>query len=161
MKRILTLIAILVLTTTLGMAQEKYTQPGISGRISITGPHLGMELATSQKSSIYAGFWTGINFESEFYFTPEFTVEPRYYFNLDSRAARGKRIDNFSAWFLSFPLTMQFPEMRFNLGPAIGFQRTLGRMWYFNIRMGPALSYYDDAFHTGSVSNLSFGLLLK
>ena len=76
--------------------------PSVIARISLISPKIIAEFAPSDVFTLTTGFWVRASFYSEnpqgdlVYqprFSPSITLEPKYYFNLEQRAARGKRTD--------------------------------------------------------------------
>ena len=64
---------------------------------------------------------------------PKFTIEPRHYINMDRRIETGKRTENYSGFYLGFPITLthyKYNSGKFTsveLGPGIGFQYSFGK----------------------------------
>lgn len=86
-------------------------------------------------------------------FVPTITVEPRWYFNLNRRVSKGKRIDGNSGTFLSLKTTYhpdwflianeQKNSFRFisdlTVIPTIGIRRNIGK--HFNYETGFGIGY--------------------
>jgi len=148
----------------------KPESPSVIGRISLISPKLIAEIAPSDHFTLTTGFWIRASFwtkdvtgESVYHpmVSPTFTFEPRYYFNLESREARGKRTDYYSGWYLGFPFNIEFPDLRYSFGGTIGFQRTLGNRWYWNISFGPGITYANSYFHLDGAGDLGLGIILN
>lgn len=144
--------------------------PSTIFRLSLVTPKLIAEFAPSDNFTLITGFWIRSSFwhtnssgEVNYspHFSPSFTFEPRYYFNLDERQEKGKRTDYYSGWFIGIPFNIEFPDLRYAIGGTIGFQRTLGKRWYWHISFGPGINYYDSHFHLDGAGNLGLGIILN
>lgn len=144
--------------------------PSVIGRISLVTPKLIAEIAPADFFTLTAGFWlhTSLWTENEsnqrIYnpsFSPSFTFEPRYYFNLADRHRKGKRTDYYSGWFIAMPFSIRFPDLRYTLGGTIGFQCTMGKRWYWNFGIGPGFNYYDSRFHFEGAGDVGLGIILN
>jgi len=139
-------------------------------RISLISPALVAEIAPADFFTLSVGFWLKTSLWTDNQWgdpvyspsiSPSFTFEPRYYFNLADRQAKGKRTDYYSGWYIGMPFVIQFPELRYGLGGTIGFQYTMGKRWYWNFGIGPGFNYYDSRFHFDGAGNLSLGIILN
>ena len=144
--------------------------PMVIARISLVSPKLIAEIAPSDYFTLTTGFWLKSSFwttteygERVYHpvFSPSFTIEPRYYFNLEDRQAKGKRTDYYSGWYLGIPFNIEFPDFRYSIGGTIGFQRTLGKRWYWNISIGPGFTYADSHFHLSGAGDFGLGIILN
>jgi len=143
--------------------------PSFVGRISLISPKLIGEIAPSENFTLSLGFWLKTSFwdyeewgpASGAYVSPSFTVEPRYYFNLQDRFHKGKRTRYYSGWFVSLPFNIEFPDLRYSMGGAIGFQYTMGRRWYWNISFGPGVTYHDSRFYMSGAGDFGLGIILN
>jgi hypothetical protein len=144
--------------------------PSTIFRLSLLSPSFIAEFAPTDQFTVSTGFWISTDFfefsspDETFFlpaFTPSFTVEPRYYFNLESRKAQGKRTDYYSGWFVAAPFHLEIPDLRYSLGGVIGFQRTLGKRGYWNISMGPRLIFEDSRFRYDGDLDLGLGIILN
>jgi len=174
MKRTICLILISSFFTAI-QAQEP--EGGITGdpspviaRISLVAPKLIAEIAPSENFTLTAGFWLRASLyetdaRGELVYrpsvSPSITLEPRYYFNLDERAKKGRRTDFYSGWYVGIPFSMQFPDLRYTLGTVVGFQRTLGKRWYWNISFGPGITYGDNRFYLDGAGDFGLGIILN
>ena len=144
--------------------------PFIIGRISFIAPKLVMEIAPSEKFTLTTGF----SFRASFYhedsqgnriydpsFSPSFSFEPRYYFNLDDRRSKGKRTEYYSGWYIGVPFNIEFPDLRFLFGADIGFQSIFGKRWFWNFSVGPGFAFYDARYHFTGVGEFGFGIILN
>ena len=102
--------------------------PSVIGRISLVTPKLIAEIAPSEYFTLTAGFWLKTSFWdfdesgqslSQPFVSPSFTLEPRYYFNLEDRKEKGKPIRYYSGWYISLPFNIEFPDFRYSRGGAM------------------------------------------
>lgn len=144
--------------------------PSVIARLSLVSPKLIAEIAPVDHFTLTAGFWIRAslyrqNAEGKTVYhpsvSPSITLEPRYYFNLEQRAAKGKRIDYYSGWYLGLPFILEFPDIRFTMGGVIGFQRTLGRRWYWHISFGPGITYSESRFFLDGAGDVGLGIILN
>lgn len=143
--------------------------PSFIGRISLVSPKLIAEIAPSENFTLSVGFWlkTSIwDYEEQTpsrhpYVTPSFTLEPRYFFNLQDRFDRGKPTRYYSGWYLGFPFNIEFPDLRYSMGGTIGFQGIMGRRWYWNISFGPGITYLDSRFYFSGAGDFALGIILN
>jgi hypothetical protein len=174
MKQILiTLFSVLIILPLQAQDESsslKSGSPMVIGRLSLISPKLIAEIAPSDQFTLTTGFWMRASFwttnsaGNPVYrplVSPSFTVEPRYYFNLEDRRAKGKRTDYFSGWYLGVPFNIEFPDLRYSIGGTIGFQCTMGKRWYWNISTGPGLTFADSRFHLDGVGDFGLGLILN
>ena len=174
MKRIiLTLFSVIIIVPL--QAQETPLKinpepPSTIVRISLVSPKLIVEFAPAGQFTLTTGFWMRADFwhtnaSGESYYSPtispSFTVEPRYYFNLEDRHEKGKRTDYYSGWYIGIPFNIEFPNLRYAIGGTIGFQRTLGKRWYWNFSVGPGFIYADSRFHLDGAGNIGLGIILN
>lgn len=174
MKRILLTLFSVIIIVSLKAQEAPFKMnpesPSTIFRISLVSPKLIAEFAPIDHFTLTAGFWMRTSFwytnsaGQTYYsptFSPSFTVEPRYYFNLEDRQEKGKRTDYYSGWYLGIPFTIEFPDLRYSIGGTIGFQRTLGKRWYWNISIGPGIIYADSRFHMDGAGDLGLGIILN
>ena len=139
-------------------------------RISFIAPKLVVEFAPTDFFTLTTGFWLYTSFwttsenNQTIYdptFSPSFTFQPKYYFNLEDRQSKGKRTDYYSGWFVGLPFALQFSDLSYSLGATIGFQCTFGKRWFWNFDVGPGFSFYDSQFHFAGVGSVGFGVILN
>ena len=101
---------------------------------------------------------------SDFIIMPYVAVEPRLYTNMNSRKEKGKRIDYRSGIYTSLRfqagIVSGIDDWYAQLGPLVGFQRTLGKRWYWNIGAGPAVILYHNNTGLGLYGDLNFGFII-
>lgn len=150
--------------------QLKSQTPPAIVRISFIAPKLVVELAPTDFFTLTTGFWlytslwTSNEYDQTVYnptISPSFTLQPKYYFNVTDRQAKGKRTDYHSGWFVGMPFAIRFSDLRYSLGATIGFQCTFGKRWFWNFDGGPGFSYYDSRFHFTGVGSVGFGVILN
>ena len=143
--------------------------PSMIGKISFIAPKLIAEVAPSEYFTMVVGFWLKTSFwdyntwapSSTPYVRPSFTLEPRYYFNLEDRHDKGKSTRYYSGWYISLPFNIEFPDLSYSLGGTIGFQYTMGRRWYWNASIGPGFTFYDTRFHMSGAGDFGLGIILN
>ncbi len=106
--------------------------------------------------------------------TPVITIEPRWYYNLQKRKSKAKRIDGNSGNYLSlqsdfYPTwgmlsTFGHPVINpvLALIPMWGMRRNIGR--HFNYELGVGLGYvhyFPDKYGYGEQNNLVLNLFLR
>jgi hypothetical protein len=142
----------------------------VIGRFSLISPKVIAEIAPSEIFTLTTGFWMRASFYEKNQegvsvyhpsVSPSITLEPRYYFNLDEREAKGKRTDYFSGWYIGIPFAIEFPDLRYSLGTVIGFQCSMGKRWYWNISFGPGITFTDARFYLDGAGDFGLGLILN
>ena len=144
--------------------------PMLIGRVSLISPKLVMEIAPHEKFTLTTGFWVRPSFYKEnsrgqqVYdptIAPSFTIEPRYYFNLEDRKAKGKRTEYYSGWYVGMPFNIEFPDFKFIWGGNIGFQCIMGKRWYWNISTGPGFVFDGSSYNFTGVGDFGLGIILN
>lgn len=143
--------------------------PSMIGKISFISPKLIAEVAPIDNFTLVVGFWLKTSFwdyeiwapSSNPSVSPSFTFEPRYYFNLEDRYAKGKRTRYYSGWYISLPFNIEFPDLRYSLGGTIGFQYNMGRRWYWNASLGPGFTFSESKFHMSGAGDFGLGIILN
>lgn len=142
--------------------------PSLIGRISLFTPQLIGEIAPTDFFTLTAGFWLKANFwdyweegYAEQTMVPSILLEPRYFFNLKDRQAKGKPTRYYSGWYIGFPFSVEFPDFRFTMGATLGFQCTMGRRWYWKFSMGPGVIWADSRFHLDNAGDFGLGIILN
>ncbi|MBN1117163.1 MAG: hypothetical protein JXA77_08165 [Bacteroidales bacterium] len=138
-------------------------------KIHIIAFGIGVEQAVDPNVSVYFDVAFGNDYhreseESELDYVPYFTVEPRYYFNLDDRLEKGKRIDNFSGQFVTFQTKVGFPTVNmtawYSLSPMWGFQSMIGKRAYWSFQAGPGLQGSAGKIYSDFSGDITFGFVL-
>jgi hypothetical protein len=147
-------------------------KPSVIARISMITPKFVMEFAPVEHFTFTTSFWIHPSFRTEdengdYYWhgipeiNPRITMEPRYYFSLKHRESQGKRTDYYSGWYFGIPFSLEFPDLRYTMGTVIGFQRTFGRRWYWNLGIGPGISLEGSEFRYATSGDMGFGIILN
>lgn len=145
----------------------------------LLSPKIEGEFALSQNATLGARVGSELfTFEQwivDYFFVllPSVDVYYRYYYNLDRRLGKGKRIYRNSGNYVSMtalyangnPIWSERPEVDIDgkhflvAGPVYGLQRTYGKGFFFNLEFGVGYGYADDA--SGSrllpIANLRLG----
>lgn len=183
-------IAVLLFSTLLLLAQEQssyqYTDlnagpagawktshaqtPSVIARISFIAPMFILEFAPIQNFvfstgiRIWPSLWEKNDQGQTIYnptINPRMTLEPRYFFNQSHRRFNGKRTDFYSGWYIGLPFMMTFPELDFAMGTVMGFQCTFGKRWFWNVSLGPGVSYQESSFRMQAMGTAAFGVILN
>ena len=173
MKTYITALLCVMITGPLKAQSSSYTPepepPSFIGRISLISPKLIAEIAPSEYFTLSVGFWLKTGFwdyeewgpSAHPYVAPSFTLEPRYFFNLQDRQDRGRPTRYYSGWYVGLPFNIEFPDLRYSMGGTIGFQGIMGRRWYWNISFGPGITYQDLRFYFSSAGDFALGIILN
>ena len=84
-----------------------------------------------------------------------------YFFGLEHRMERGKRTDYYSGWYVGIPFAIEFPDLEYSMGTAMGFQCSFGRHWYWNVSTGPGISLKQSRFRMDWIVDVGFGIILN
>ncbi len=176
MKRIFLFLIGIVLLLPLEAQDTSYkiypNAPSVFARFSIITPQFVVEFAPVDHFTFTTGLWIRPSFRSpdengDMYFhgiptlEPRITLEPRYFFTLEYRDRRGKRTDYYSGWYVGIPFALEFRSLKYSLGASMGFQCTFGRRWYWNIGMGPGITYEETRFRVSAVGGVGFGIIFN
>lgn len=155
MKYLISIILIICLSTTKGNAQEASVEESIWGIQALMLPlsvynELKLTNNIALRSELAWGFsWSGggyFNNSSQWEVIPYLNVEPRYYYNLNRRHQKRKRIDNNSGNYLSLFVCFQpgfgitsknndlFPAIYFI--PTYGLRRNIGKHFNYEAALG-------------------------
>ena len=150
MKR-LSIISIFIFLTILSYSQNDKVQNVHSLKATFIGLSYSYEQSISQKSTVNFEFMIAGGFGSSFIggdywlIAPIMRVEPRYYYNYLKRVAKGKKIINNSANYLSLSADYQFGTSigdnahalrAFSIIPKWGLKRTIGNHFVFEFAAG-------------------------
>ena len=144
--------------------------PLLIARISITEPMFVLEFAPAEhfifstRIRIWPTFHEKNNEGQNIYhpsLNPRITLEPRYFFTQSHRRLTGRRTDYYSGWYFGLPFTLDIPELDFTMGSLLGFQCTFGKRWYWNVGLGPGVTYKDAAFKMAPGWTAGFGIILN
>jgi hypothetical protein len=149
---------------------DRDAEPSVIARISFIEPMFLLEFSPtdffvfSSSIRIWPTFWEKNDQGMTIYnpaLNPRITLEPRYFFTQSYRRQKGRRTDYFSGWYLGLPFAMSIPELDFSMGTVLGFQCTFGKRWYWNVGMGPGVTYQDTRFKMSLSSTVAFGVILN
>lgn len=114
-------------------------------RLSILAPYIGLERKLSETISVFGRIGSGVSYSKqvtnnvtsrELMFSPYVDIEPRFFLGMGKRAAKGKRIDYFSGYFIGTPLTVSLTNPEYSFGSILGFQRAFKKKVFFHIGLG-------------------------
>ena len=160
MKQIIYLVLILLATPVSTFAQSSDAsversvygvQAGFLGTWFYNESRLSNSIALRLEAGLDGGFQSTFINDDNFVMIPVFTAEPRWYYNLNRRIDKGKRIDGNSGNFLSIKTSYR-PDL-FILGgddrvrvipdlqiiPTYGLRRNIGQN--FNYELGLGIGY--------------------
>lgn len=149
---------------------SEFVEPRPIIRLSVLAPGLAIEQKITPKITLVFNLWTAFAFQyvnvngvgtSSFYIQPYFTLEPRFYFNLQKRKSMGKRTDCFSGNYIGLPLSVGFSDSRFFAGPVVGYQKSLRKRGYWNIGIGLGVNGYKGDTSVGFIGDLGLGFILN
>lgn len=122
-------------------------------RLSALTPAIGVEVPIGAMSSVLIQGSVGIRpevvsspsfIQTQIIFEPQVSIQPRYYFDLLSRASLGKEVTDFSADFFVLDvnagraITQTGSFNRMVVTPGIGLQRSFGKRGYVSLYAGPS-----------------------
>lgn len=148
----------LLLTRSLGIAQDLSVEKSVFGaQIGLLGIwvhnefRMSDELAFRSELGLDSGIWYEDNNDDfGFVLAPVIAVEPRWYYNMKKREAKGKRLDGNGFNFLSLRITyhpdwfvISSEDVNFvsdiSFIPSWGIRRNLGK--HFNFETGAGIGY--------------------
>lgn len=112
---------------------------------------LSPEIAIRGEFGLSPGLFIGVYEETVFAFSPTLRLEPRWYYNLDERFEKGKKIDNNSGNFIAVETVYQpgwfvlsnnenvEPGEGFYIATKWGIRRNIGK--HFNFETGAGIGY--------------------
>jgi hypothetical protein len=171
MKKVL-LISVLFSLTLMAKSQDVSVEQSVSGiQLGIYGiwahkeSKLTNQLVLRGEIGFNSGFWGGrIHDKTGFVMTPVIIAEPRWYYNLNKRKNKSRRIDGNSGNFLSIR-TSYHPDWfiisnydnaevisNISIMPTWGIRRNIGK--HFNYEAGVGIGYqYFFSKQAGYVEN--------
>ena len=107
-------------------------------KLSYLLPGFGIEFGLSDKFTLNSMIKTEFGYSSNvgFYSNPFIDNQLRYYHNIDKRIKNNKKTYKYSGNYLSLVYIMFLENNDKLLGIEYGWQRTLGKHWYYNIGLG-------------------------
>jgi hypothetical protein len=142
-------------------------QTGLLGLWAHNEAKLTSQIALRSELGFDSGIWGGDFYDKTgFLMTPVITIEPRWYYNLNKRESKSKRIDGNSGNFISLKASYH-PDWfvisnydnvnivsDISIVPTWGIRRNIGK--YFNYETGIGIGYrYTFAKQAGYLKNES------
>lgn len=161
-------LSFIATSQTAGVEQSTYgLQTGFLGIWLHNESRLSNEFALRSEIGFDSGIWAGSYYDKTgFLLAPVLTLEPRWYYNLNKRQEKSKRIDGNSGNFLSLKTSYHpdwfvisnYENVRvisdISIIPTWGIRRNLGN--HFNYEAGAGLGYrYIFAKSSGYSKNES------
>lgn len=117
-----------------------YTKPAISFKVSFLLPGAGFEIGLSEKFSLSTMLKNEFGYGSSvgWILNPFIDNQLRYYHNMDKRKSDNKRTYKYSGNYICFVQAFDIQDKSNFLGFEYGWQRTVGKHWYYNIGLGIA-----------------------
>lgn len=137
-------------------------------RINALPPGINIEQRIAKRSTLLFEMGLGFSYQYSNYYGsdlrlfPYLAIEPRVYFNLERRKEKGKRTEYNSGFFYGAKIqggTEVNSEYKyFEVAPMIGFQKVLGRRWYWcgGFGYGPTFNSGNIVLHTQGLLKLGF-----
>jgi hypothetical protein len=101
----------------------------------------------------------------ESYFNPYFKIEPRYFFDIKKRESLGSRTDFYSGAYAGAIIRLGIPydklDFWYSFGPILGFQKTLGKRFYWNISVGLGAQSYHNITKLGTMGEIAIGVIFN
>lgn len=164
------LIGVLSVKAQVPQTERPYSQQSTVIRLSLLAPYLGAEQKLSETISISGNIGVGgtifrerINDVSRLraIIKPYVSIEPRMYLGMKKRAAKGKRVDYFSGFYVGIPFTRFLTESRYSICSLFGFQRAFSEIGFFSIGLGPSYDSFEGNGEFEIVGGLSVGFILN
>lgn len=173
MEKIIFIITILLLSFSsksqnTGVEKSIYTiQTGILGAWVNNEYRLSNEISLKSEIGLIAGLRGCSSCTTEYILAPEFTLEPRWYYNIEKRSTKGKIIKNNSSnfaglavryypdWFVISNATNASVTNQITIIPKWGIKRTIANS-NFNYELGIGIGkiYYFDSNQWDSTADL-------
>ena len=182
MKKTILTLALISLTITVksqNTSVEKSVFGIQTGFLGIWGHNetkLTNQIALRSEIGFDSGIWGGDFYDKTgFLMTPVITAEPRWYYNLNKRESKSKRIDGNSGNFISLK-TSYHPDWfvisnydnlkiisDFSLIPSYGLRRNISQHfnYEFSVGLGYRHLYLKDTGYTANKSELASDLTLR
>lgn len=112
--------------------------PLINLKLSFFLPGAGMELRLNEKLSFntMVKYTLGYGSPLDFIVAPSLNTQIRYYHNMDKRKRANKRTYKYSGNYICLLDFYSIITQSNAIGIEYGWQRTIGKHWYYNIGMG-------------------------
>ncbi|AWK06713.1 hypothetical protein HYN56_21765 [Flavobacterium crocinum] len=144
----------------------------------LLSPGFVYEYGFSAKNTLYSEFSTIIGYrhnsyydESTWYFIPRISEQFRHYYNLEKRAAKGKRTDHNSGNFVALYTDYSFQSIStnklfseycpsFSVGPVWGIQRTYKRKLNIDLNLGVGVTTDRNETEVLPIANFTLGWVI-
>ncbi len=165
----LSFILVVILALKMGYSQnvEKNitgVQFGLFGLELYNESRIGEKLALrSQLGLNSGGFWAGSSYKKPgFVIAPSINLEPKYYYNINKRSAKGKNIKNNSAnyisiqavyipnWFVISNYDNVEVSNQISLIPTFGIRRNFGKNFNYEFKVGYGYNFLLEDNTSGS-----------
>lgn len=174
MKKIIFIITTVLLISYTGTAQTTGVEKSIfSVQAGFLGAWVNNEVRLSNEIALKSEFGLDVGLrgcsdcETQYVLAPVLTLEPRWYYNIEKRSAKGKIIKNNSANFVSFGFTYYpdwfvisnatnaYIENQIIIIPKWGIKRAISNS-NFNYELGIGIGkrYYFDADEWNTAADL-------
>lgn len=180
MKKITLLLVTIVLSQTAFAQQTDASleknlfawEVGLLGSWVTYEQQLGDQLVVNAQLGLDGGFF-GSSGDFNYAFVPTISIEPRWYYNFNRRAIKGKKVINNSANYFAldgtyvsdlFVITNEEGTEAvptFLLLPKWGLKRTLGQRVTFNFAVGYGVSFWENTTEGQIGLDLKFGYVFK
>lgn len=147
-------------------------------KINLLVPGFVYEHGFSAKNTLYSEASIGLGYrynsfydEGNFYFDPMINEQFRHYYNLEKRAAKGKRTARNSGNFIAGSAYYNFKSFStkkygeyapsFTIAPLWGFQRSYKGRFNLEVHLGAGVNFdkYDTEFAT--IANFTLGWVIN
>jgi len=153
------------------MSDSAVSQPKTIVRLSLLIPGFEVEQTIARNKTIVFSLWTAFSYiqtsseqgsTSSLSFYPGFSVQPRFYRNLEERREMGKTTEYYSGMYIGIPLSVfKIEDFGASGGIEAGFQKKLGKSGFWDISLGVGLRSYDGQTGITPLGNLSLGFILN
>ncbi len=170
------LFVILLITLSLSLfGQEQVNdtlvpEPKTIVRLGLIWPSFQVEQTIARNKTLVFDLWTGFSYlhqsingqsSSSFEMDPGFTIQARFYTNLEYRRDIHKTTDYYSGTYIGIPVSVFFKNAGMAGGIVGGFQKKLGESGFWNISGGVGIREYSGLTDFSPLGNLSLGFILK
>lgn len=174
-KSILLVTSLLMLSVNLFsqnlMSDSAVSQPKTILRLSLLIPSFEVEQTIARNKTIVFSLWSAFSYfytsteqgsTSSLSFYPGFSVNPRFYTNLDERREKGKTSEYYSGMYIGIPLSVFIiKDFGASGGIEAGFQKKLGKSGFWDVSLGMGLRSYQGQTGFTPIGNLRLGFILN
>jgi hypothetical protein len=151
-----------------GVEKSVYSiQTGVLGFWVNNESRLSNEISLKSEIGMIAGFKGCSDCNTQYALTPELTLEPRWYYNIENRNTKGKVIKNNSAnflalgvhfypdWFIISNNPNSYVSNQVTIIPKWGIKRTISNSNFnYELGMGIGQRYYFDSSQWETAADL-------